>query len=56
MKDFELTTPIAFIIFNRPVATARMFEVIRRQNAATVGWGQIGVGGGGSYGVRLEEN
>ena len=28
--DFKLTTPVAFIIFNRPDVTFRVFERIRR--------------------------
>lgn len=30
MSDFQLTTPVAFIIFNRPDTTARVFEAIRQ--------------------------
>jgi hypothetical protein len=30
MADFQLTTPIAFLIFNRPDTTARVFEAIRQ--------------------------
>ena len=29
MNDFQLTTPVAFLIFNRPDTTARVFEAIR---------------------------
>jgi hypothetical protein len=28
--DWHLTTPVAFLIFNRPDTTARVFEEIRR--------------------------
>ena len=28
--DFKLTTPVAFIIFNRPDVTFKVFERIRR--------------------------
>ncbi len=30
MADFQLTTPVAFLIFNRPDTTARVFEAIRQ--------------------------
>ncbi|MDY7050738.1 MAG: hypothetical protein RPG89_19575 [Microcystis panniformis WG22] len=30
MTDFQLTTPVAFLIFNRPDTTARVFEAIRQ--------------------------
>jgi hypothetical protein len=30
MADWQLTTPVAFFIFNRPDTTARVFEAIRR--------------------------
>jgi hypothetical protein len=30
MADFQLTTPVAFLIFNRPDKTARVFEAIRQ--------------------------
>jgi hypothetical protein len=30
MSDFRLSTPVAFIIFNRPDTTARVFEAIRQ--------------------------
>ena len=30
MSDFQLTTPVAFLIFNRPDTTARVFEAIRQ--------------------------
>ena len=30
MTDFQLTTPVAFLIFNRPDTTAKVFEVIRQ--------------------------
>ena len=30
MNDFKLTTPVAFIIFNRPDTTERVFAEIRR--------------------------
>ena len=30
MKGFQLSTPVAFIIFNRPDMTARVFEAIRQ--------------------------
>ena len=30
MNDFQLSTPVAFIIFNRPDTTAQVFEVIRQ--------------------------
>jgi hypothetical protein len=30
MADFQLTTPVAFLIFNRPDTTAKVFEVIRQ--------------------------
>jgi hypothetical protein len=30
MTDFQLTTPLAFLIFNRPDTTARVFEAIRQ--------------------------
>ena len=30
MNDWKLTTPVAFIIFNRPDTTRRVFEAIRR--------------------------
>jgi hypothetical protein len=30
MNDFQLTTPVAFLIFNRPDTTARVFEAIRQ--------------------------
>jgi hypothetical protein len=30
MTDFQLSTPVAFIIFNRPDTTTRVFEVIRQ--------------------------
>ena len=30
MSDFQLTTPVVFIIFNRPDTTKRVFEEIRR--------------------------
>jgi hypothetical protein len=30
MIDFHLTTPVAFIIFNRPDTTAQVFEAIRQ--------------------------
>lgn len=29
MADFQLTTPVALLIFNRPDTTARIFEAIR---------------------------
>lgn len=29
MTDFQLSTPVAFITFNRPNTTARVFEAIR---------------------------
>ena len=30
MTDFQLTTPVAFLIFNRPDTTVRVFEAIRQ--------------------------
>jgi len=30
MADFQLTTPVAFLIFNRPDTTPRVFEAIRQ--------------------------
>ena len=30
MSDFQVKTPVAFLIFNRPDTTARVFETIRR--------------------------
>jgi hypothetical protein len=30
MADFQLTTPVAFLIFNRPDTTAKVFETIRQ--------------------------
>jgi GT2 family glycosyltransferase len=30
MANFQLTTPVAFLIFNRPDTTARVFEAIRQ--------------------------
>jgi hypothetical protein len=30
MRDFQLSTPVAFLIFNRPDTTARVFEAIRQ--------------------------
>lgn len=30
MADFQLTTPVAFLIFNRPDTTVRVFEAIRQ--------------------------
>lgn len=30
MAEFQLTTPVAFLIFNRPDTTARVFEAIRQ--------------------------
>jgi hypothetical protein len=30
MADFQLTTPVAFLIFNRPDTTAKVFEAIRQ--------------------------
>ena len=30
MVDFQLKTPVAFLIFNRPDTTARVFEAIRQ--------------------------
>ncbi|BCU11909.1 MAG: hypothetical protein IM585_19335 [Pseudanabaena sp. M135S2SP2A07QC] len=29
MADFQLTTPVSLLIFNRPDTTARVFEAIR---------------------------
>jgi len=36
MHDFRLTTPIAFVIFNRPDTTARVFETIRQAKPPTL--------------------
>jgi len=33
MSDFHLSTPVAFIIFNRPDTTAQVFEAIRQAEA-----------------------
>ena len=32
MRKFKLTTPVVFIIFNRPDTTQRVFDVIKKLN------------------------
>jgi len=36
VKEFKLTTPVAFIIFNRPETTMQVFEVIRKVKPETL--------------------
>lgn len=40
MSEFLLTTPVAFIIFNRPDTTERVFAEIARARPQAIGRGR----------------